>query len=67
MHTEDDTFKVLKRIPFCEVRMHVRKLKRLGFSTQLIRSFIEKVGWEVDEYHEKLRETLDNEDKHKFT
>jgi len=55
MNTQDDTFKILKRLPVIDVMNNINNMININnikryYSMEDICKFIEENGWSVDEY-----------------
>lgn len=60
MYTQDDTIRILKRTPFAELRMIVRNMNREKYSSYKTRAAVKRHGWTIEEYKDKLKESIKN-------
>ncbi len=61
MHTEEDTFKALKRHPFQEVREAVRLCRMAGISQRTIIGIVKRAGWEPRDYMNQLAKEVNKQ------
>lgn len=65
MHTEEDTFNRLRRIPFEEMRLMIRELNQVGQVGKGRRvaalKALDQNGWTEDEYQGKLAKVINAE------
>jgi len=57
--TEDDTFRVLSRPPFGEVRRRVRALNKSGRGGR-VGAVLVRIGWTVSEYNRELARVVND-------